>query len=222
MPLCKIAYLGLLDGDLAYGDARGEEHLTRLADSVANAWPSGCEIELISCGPRPRVERLRSRVVRRELPLSGSPVTPWDACSWQLPSALAESDVVHLHDYHSRTCELALLIAKQQRKFLCLTDYGVTANWLTIELDLQRLADVVIAHTADAAAKAAALDNVEFLPAEISLEWFGVPAEWPSRCFIPSTRPGDGRAPRIDYASLGERLKAIYRRAAAKPLEAAA
>ena len=222
MPLAKIAYLGLLDGDLAYGDARGEEHLTRLAESVANAWPGGCEVELISCGPRPRVERLRSRVVRRELPLSGSPVTPWDACSWQLPSVLADADVVHLHDYHSRTCELALLIAKQQRKFLCLTDYGVTANWLTIELDLQRLADVVICHTADAAAKSAAFDNAEFLPAEISLEWFGVPAEWPSRCFIPSTRPRDGRTPRIDYASLGERLQAIYRRAAAKPLEAAA
>lgn len=222
MPLAKIAYLGLLDGDLAYGDARGEEHLTRLAESVAGGWPGGCEIELISCGSQPRVERLRSRVVRRVLPLSGSPVTPWDACSWQLPSALAEADVVHLHDYHSRTCELALLIAKQQRKFLCLTDYGVTANWLTIELELQRLADAVICHAADAAAKAASLENVEFLPADISLEWFGVPAEWPSRRFISSTRPQDGQPPHIDYASLGERLQSIYRRAGAKPLEAAA
>jgi len=222
MSLVKIAYLGLLDGDQASGDARGESHLTQLAESVSVAWRGECEIELISCGPQPRVERLREHVVRRVLPLSGNPLTPWDACSWQLPAALADADIVHLHDYHSRTCELALLIAKQQRKFLCLTDYGVTANWLATELELHCLADAVICHAAVAARKLSGLANVEFLPAEISLEWFGVPAEWPSPCFIPSTRPRDRGAPPVDYASLGERLKEIYVRAAARMLEAVA
>lgn len=222
MSLAKIAYLGLLDGDQASGDARGETHLTRLAESVSIAWRGECEIELISCGPQPRVERLREQVVRRVLPVSGSPLTPWDACSWELPAALADADIVHLHDYHSRTCELALLIAKQQRKFLCLTDYGITANWLATELELHCLADAVICHAADAARKLSSLANVEFLPAEISLEWFGIPAEWPSPCFIPSTRPRDRQAPPVDYASLGDGLQSIYSRAAARALEAAA
>ncbi|HVW37081.1 MAG TPA: hypothetical protein VHB99_07240 [Pirellulales bacterium] len=222
MSLAKIAYLGLLDGDQASGDARGESHLTRLAESVSIAWRGECEIELISCGPQPRVERLREHVVRRVLPVSGSPLTPWDACSWELPAALADADIVHLHDYYSRTCELALLIAKQQRKFLCLTDYGITANWLATELELHCLADAVICHAADAARKLSSLANVEFLPAEISLEWFGIPAEWPSPCFIPSTRPRDRQAPRVDYASLGDGLQAVYSRAAARALEAAA
>jgi hypothetical protein len=114
------------------------------------------------------------------------------------------------------------LIAKQRRKFLCLTDYGVTANWLTVELDLRRLADAVICHADEAANKLAGRGNVELLPAEIALQWFGIPAEWPSPCFIPSTRPQDGQAPHVDYAWLGQKLQAIYQRAAAKTLEAAA
>lgn len=213
MPPTTIAYLGLLDGDEAHRDARGEEHLTRLAEQVAAAGPEDCRIELISCGKTPRTELLRPRVWRRVLPLAGKPRTPWDACSWELPSALVEADVVHLHDMYSRTCELALLIAKQQRKPVCLTDYGIAANWLTVELELAKLADSVVCHSAEVAQKFAGWKTVEFLPAEIDLAWFGIPGEWPSRSFIPATRPKGVEPPHVDYPSLGRELQAIYRQA---------
>ncbi|HEV7223160.1 MAG TPA: hypothetical protein VGN42_10705 [Pirellulales bacterium] len=222
MSSTTIAYLGLLDGDEAYGDARGEEHLTRLAESVAAAYSEDCRIELISCGKSPRVELLRPGVWRRVLPLAGNPCTPWDACSWELPSALIDADIVHLHDAYSRTSELALLIAKQQRKAVCMTEYGVAANWLTIELELAKLADVVVCHSTEVARPLAGWKNVEFLPAEIELAWFGIPAEWPSPCFIPSTRPQGVEAPHIDYPSLGAELQAIYRQALVGLQEAAA
>ena len=217
-----IAYLGLLDGDEACGDARGEEHLTRLAESVAAAYSEECRIELISCGKSPRIELLRPGVWRRVLPLAGNPRTPWDACSWELPSALIDADVVHLHDAYSRTSELALLIAKQQRKVVCLTDYGVAANWLTIELELAKLADVVVCHSMEVARKLAGWKNVEFLPADIELAWFGIPAEWPSPHFVSSTRPQGVAVPHVDYPSLGRELQAIYAQALAGPQEVAA
>lgn len=217
----KIAYLGLLDGDQAYGDARGLRHLERLAAGVAAAAAQACDIELISCGQQPGLRQLQSGVTWRILPESGWPRTPWDACSWELPAALRSADIVHLHDNYSRTCELALLIARQQRKAVCLTDYGVTANWLTIELELNKLADVVICHDRSVAEQASAVNTVELLPAPIDLNWFGVPAEWPSPCFVPSTRPR-APTPEFDYAWLGRELNAIYRGLLAVSEEAAA
>ncbi len=210
MPRHRIAYLGLLDGDSACGDARGEEHLLRLAGGVVAAAEEPCQVEVISCGPQARLQTVRPGVVRRVLPHTGHPQVAWAACSWELPAALREADLVHVHDGYSRTSELGLLIAKQQQKPVCLTEYGVTANWLSVELELTRLADAIICHDASVAEKAASAGPIELLPADIDLSWFGVPAEWPSPCFLPSTRLR-GAARQIDYGSLGRQLYAIYR-----------
>jgi hypothetical protein len=212
-PPTKIAYLGLLDGDQAYGDARGERHLARRPARGAAAWPEDCQIELISCGCAPRIELLGPGVWRRVLPSAGNPRAPWAACSWELPAALCDADIVHLHDGYSRSCELAILIAKQMRKIVCLTDYGVAANWLTVELELAKLADVVVCHSIEVAQRLAGWKTAAYLPAEIDLDWFGIPAEWPSEHFIPSTRPQGVEPPHVDYHSLGAELQAIYRQA---------
>lgn len=211
MPRHRIAYLGMLDGDRACGDTRGEDHLRQLAAAVAEAEPGDCEIEIISCGPEARLKTLHPGVTRRVLEQSVDSEIAWDASSWELPAALRAADVVHLHDGYSRTCELGLLIAKQQQKPVCVTDYGVTANWLTTELELGKLADAIICHESSTAEKAVFPEAVELLPAPIDLNWFGVPAEWPSPCFLPPSRP-PGPEPVIDYGSLGRRLAGIYRR----------
>ncbi|HVX62139.1 MAG TPA: hypothetical protein VHC19_16090 [Pirellulales bacterium] len=210
MPRHRIAYLGLLDGDRACGDTRGEDHLRQLAAAVTAAEPETWEIEIISCGPEARLQTLEPGVTRRVLQQSVESEIAWDASSWELPAALRAADAVHLHDGYSRTCELGLLIARQQQKPVCLTDYGVTANWLTNELELGKLADAIICHEASAAEKAVSPEAVELLPAPIDLNWFGVPAEWPSPCFLPPTRPR-GPALKINYGSLGRRLAEIYR-----------
>ena len=114
-------------------------------------------------------------------------------------------------------------MAKQLRKPICVTEYGVKGHWLGIELDLPRLADAIICHSAAVAAEvtAAATDTpVELLEAQIDAHWFGVPADWPALgC---ATIAGVDEQRRTDYDALGARLHAIYHRLAVESLEAAA
>jgi hypothetical protein len=222
MPQTKIAYLGLLDGDRASGSPRGERHLSALARAVVAASQGTLAVELLSCGPEPECRTLGPGVVRRVLPWIGLPRTPWDANSWELPAALADAALVHLHDGFSRACEIGLLFAKQWQKRVCMTDYGLTGHWISVELGLCALADVVICHSHSVAVKLPAGVPVEVVSGRINPYWFGVAAEWPSSSPIPPWGPDDETPPAVDYVTLGAELSAIYRHVLARSREAAA
>jgi hypothetical protein len=222
MPQTKIAYLGLLDGDRATGAPRGERHLSAVARGVVDASQGEFAVDLISCGPTPECRSLSTGVIHRVLPWAGQPRTPWDACSWELADSLSGVALVHLHDGFSRICEVGLLVAKQWSKTVCLTEFGLTGHWLSLELGLDELADVVVCHSVAVAAKLRAGLCVEVVSGRVSPHWFGVASEWPN----PTPQRASGRdadtPPEVDYVALGAELSSIYRRMLAKRREAAA
>jgi len=206
MAQIKIAYLGLFDGDQATGSPRGERHL----------------LALLSCGPKPECRPLCPGVVKRVLPWAGRPRTPWDASSWELPAALADASLVHLHDGFSRACEIGLLVAKQLRTPVCVTDYGVVGHWLSLELGLNALADAVIRHSQSVAAQAHSSVPHEVVSGRVNPHWFGVASEWPGATPVPPADSEDEAPPAVDYATLGTELSAIYRKVLMRHRETAA
>jgi hypothetical protein len=219
----RIVYLGLLASDRATGLRRAEEHLTALAHSVVGHGRGASTVDVISCGEAVGRRMLGTGVYRSVLPFAGTPRTPWDAASWELPERLADCDLVHIHDSFSRLGELGLLVAKQLRKPVCVTEYGVKGHWLGIELDLSRLADAIVCHSATVAEglrSAAGEAPIELLEAGIDAAWFGVPADWPAVAC--ATIAADNERRQIDYDALGARLHAIYHRLALGALEVAA
>lgn len=219
MKTITVAYLGLLDSDRATGTRRAEDHLTRLAQAVAVRSGYGWTVEIFSAGAEAGTRTVSPGVVRTILPIAGKPRTPWDAVSWQLPDALARADLVHLHDGFSRLCEAALLLAKPSHQPICLSEYGLNGQWLSSELGLIELADVVICHSPELARRLATTRPVEVVPCNLDVAGLGVPANWPSPgCLPPPRRP----SPRIDYRPAADGLYSIYHRLLAQTLEVAA
>lgn len=214
-----VAYFGLLDSDRATGTRRAEEHLTRLAQAVAARSGYGWTVEIMSAGDEAGTQTVSAGVVRTILPIAGKPRTPWDAVSWRLPEALARADLVHLHDGFSRLGEAALLIAKQSHQPICITEYGLNGHWLSSELGLIELADVVICHCPALAGRLQSTRPVEVVPAKIDVAALGLPAAWPSPNCLPlrAEQPASN-----EYRAAGAALYAIYHRLLNQTMEIAA
>lgn len=207
-----ISYLGLLDSDRATGLERAEPHLCRLAQEVVAASQGEATVELISCGPNPQSRTLAPGVIRTVLPLAGNPRTVWDSISWELPAKVENSDVVHLHESFSRTCEVGLLVAKLWRRPVCLTEYGVPGDWLAHELRLAELADAVICHSSEVAREMNLARKPEVVPCQVDIDWLGVPGEWPSPLCRPSPRAAGPMPLQVDYHAVADSFYSIYRR----------
>ena len=54
------------------------------------------------------------------------PINSLDVVSWDLPAAIADVDLIHIHQAYTRCSEVALLVAKQQGKPIVVTDHGGT------------------------------------------------------------------------------------------------
>ena len=218
----KITWLGLLDSDDATASTRAEDYLARLARHVVLASRHAWSIDLISCGRNPGCHTLSTGVERVVLPVAGSPRTVWDRVSWALPAALSAADLVHLHDGFSRSCEMALLIAKQARKPVCMTEWGLEGYWLSSELALRELADVVICHDVTVANSMASARPVELIPLGIDVRQIGVPASWPQNDCLDSDGQGTALPANDEYAAAGNFLYRTYRGLADRSRRAAA
>ena len=218
----KIAWLGLLDSDDMTGLPRAQEHLMRLAQQVVAASGYGWEIELISCGSQPGTHAVSAGIDRVVLPTAGRAQTVWDRVSWDLPDAIDRADLVHLHDGFSRSCELALLIAKQLHKPLCVTQWGIEGHWLSTELQLRDLADVIVCHDSTVARTVAGRKPVELIACDIDVRRLGVPAPWPANaCLDMASREVTSPA-HEQYAAAGATLYRVYHRLIASTRRAAA
>lgn len=211
MPI-QITYLGLLDSDRLTGSGRAAAHLCQMAIEVVKAFQGEATIELISCGPNPHTRQVAQGVMWTVLPVNGHPQTPWDSISWHLPKKVADSDLVHLHECFSRTCEVGLLTAKLWRRPVCLTEYGIPGDWLALDLGLAELADAVVCHSEKAARETRTTQRPHIVPCELDIDWLGVPAEWPIPVCRPSPSPTGAQEPRIDYPAVGQSLYHVYRR----------
>ncbi len=119
-----------------------------LAIGVVHAAEGSCEVEIISYGPRSFQNALHPGVTLRVLRADNQPKIRLDMVSWDLAAAIADADLVHLHAAYNRSSEMGLLLARQQRKPICLTDHGSQTSTLGQDLGIIELADLIIANSA--------------------------------------------------------------------------
>lgn len=143
----SVAYLTPLYFDESSCLGGGERYPLNLARGVVAASGGRYAVELLSFGERPHRQPLAPGVSLRVLTLARRPRSPLDAVSWELPEAIAGADLVHIHQAYTRCAELGLVVAKQQRKPVCVTDHGGFSSPLGAEVGSLDLADRIVAYS---------------------------------------------------------------------------
>jgi glycosyltransferase involved in cell wall biosynthesis len=143
----KIAYLTPLYFSEQSCLGGGERYPLNMARGVVESTGGRFEVELISYGDSPRRQAMADGVWLRVLTAAGRPKNPLDVVSWELPDALAEADLLHIHQAYTRCAELGLLVARQLRKPICVTDHGGESSTLGRSLGSLELADRVVAYS---------------------------------------------------------------------------
>jgi hypothetical protein len=136
--------VGLLTA-LVYENASAKLHdlfswARRLYRAAHGAW----QVEVICYGAAASRQLVEDGLSLRILP-AVKPTLSFEAVSWSLPEALADVDVVHVHDLETRSGETGLLAAKLLGKPVCVTEPGNTHSSLGKDLQIQELADRVLA-----------------------------------------------------------------------------
>jgi glycosyltransferase involved in cell wall biosynthesis len=143
----KIAYLTPLYFDEKSCLGGGERYPLNLAAGVVHASGGTCAVELVSYGDVSDRRTLRPGVTLRILRADNRPANRLDVVSWELCGAIADADLVHIHMAYTRSNELALVLAKMQRKPVYLTDHGGMSSTIGLNLGAAELADRIIAYS---------------------------------------------------------------------------
>ena len=181
MSIRKVAYLTPLYFDEKSSLGGGERYPLNLAIGVVHASGGTCQVELISYGAASFRKVLYPGVSLRVLRVDNRPERSLDVMSWELPSAIADADLVHLHSAYNRSSEVGLLVAKQQRKPICVTDHGGMTSTLGLDLGILELADQIITNSAFGAAFYRTQTPIEVIPGGVDGTLFTPPP--------PGTRP---------------------------------
>ena len=145
--MAKIACLSpMYFGDESYVGG-GERYPLNLARGVVASTGGEFAVDLISFGPAARSYPIEPGLTMRVLPAARPPLNPLDVVSWDLPSAIADADLVHIHQAYTRCSEVALLVAKQQGKAIVVTDHGGTTSTLGTSVGALELADRIVANS---------------------------------------------------------------------------
>src|SRR5512138_895124 len=147
MAVRKIAYLTPMYFDERSYLGGGERYPLNMARGVVEGFGGVYEVELISFGDAPHRQMISPGVSLRILPVARRPKIPMDVFSWELPGAIADADLVHIHQAYTRCSEIGLLVARQQRKPICITDHGGTTSTLGVQLGSLELADRVVCYS---------------------------------------------------------------------------
>jgi glycosyltransferase involved in cell wall biosynthesis len=140
----RIAYLTpLYFADESYIGG-GERYPLNLAIGVAESSDGEFEVEILSFGPRPVVRDLHPGVRLRVLPTAYRPQNPLDQLSWDLPDAIADADLVHIHQAYTRPSEVGIVLARLSGKPVCVTDHGGPSSPIGIEFGSLDLVDRVV------------------------------------------------------------------------------
>ena len=177
----KVAFLTPLYFDEASCIGGGERYATNMAVGLVEASQGAYEVELISYGVTSAFRELRPGVSLRVLPVAKRPSDPLDAVSWELPSAIADADLVHVHMAFSRSGEFGLLAARQQRKPTCASDHGGHSSWLGASLGTLELADRIVAYSSFGASLFRTPTPVVVIRGGVDAERFAPPEPRPTR-----------------------------------------
>ena len=176
MPARKIAYLTPFYFDEASSLGGGERYPWNLARGVVASSGGEYEVEIISYGESSGRRELGPGISLRILEAAFEPPHPIDVASWELPDALADADLVHIHAAYTRSAELGILIAKHQRKPICVTDHGGYASSLGDALGSLDLADRVLCYSDFGASFYKTTTPIEIVKGGVDTEAFAPPA----------------------------------------------
>jgi glycosyltransferase involved in cell wall biosynthesis len=155
----------------------GERYPLNLSRGIVESSRGRHSVEILSFGPSSRTYPLGPGLTIRVLEAVRKPLNPLDVVSWELPSALAGADLVHIHQAYTRCSEMAYLVAAQQRKPIVVTDHGGATSTLGTSVGSLELADQIIANSRFAASLyqtsrpitviKGGVDGVRFCPPQI-------------------------------------------------------
>ncbi len=145
--VAKIACLTpLYFGDESYIGG-GERYPLNLSRGVVESSGGAYSVDLISFGPTARSYPIAPGLNVKILAAARPPLNSLDVVSWDLPSAIADVDLIHIHQAYTRCSEVALLVAKQQGKPIVVTDHGGTTSTLGTSVGALELADQIISNS---------------------------------------------------------------------------
>lgn len=177
----KVAFLTPLYFDEGSCLGGGERYPLNLARGVVDASGGDYRVELISFGASATTRPLLPGVTLRVLKAAKKPDNPADVVSWDLPAAIADADLVHIHQAYTRCSEMGLLVAKQQRKPICVTDHGGNSSPLGIELGSLELADRVFCQSDFIASMLRTRTPIVMVKGGVDATLFAPPAVRPKR-----------------------------------------
>ena len=125
----------------------GERYPLNLSRGVVESSGGAYSVDLISFGPKSRSYPLGPGLTVKVLAVARPPLNPLDVVSWDLPAAIAEADLIHVHQAYTRCSEMAYLVAKQQGKPIVVTDHGGTTSTLGTSIGSLELADHIVSNS---------------------------------------------------------------------------
>ena len=180
----KVAYLTPLYFSDQSCIGGGERYPTNLAKGVVHASNYSCRVELISYGPCSQVKELFPGVTLRVLRTDLLPANVLDVGSWELPSAIRDADVVHIHQAFTRSSEAGYLAAKLQGKPIVVSDHGGISSHLGIQINILDMVDRVIAYSQFGANMLRTRTKIEIIRGGVDGEWFCPPTVRPRRTHV--------------------------------------
>lgn len=139
-------YLTTLWFDEGVPPDAGEEHrhLLGLARAAVAASWGRWQVEVVGYGPCSRRESLGDGVTLRCMRAAAVTADPGWRLSWELPQAIAGTDLVHVHHPYTRTADLGLMLARQAGQPACVTAHGGTVNALGVPMGSLALAQHLV------------------------------------------------------------------------------
>ncbi len=125
----------------------GERYPLNLSRGIVEGSGGAYSVDLISFGPASRSYRLAPGLMVRVLAAARPPINPLDVVSWELPAAIADADLIHVHQAYTRCSEVAYLVARQQGKPIVVTDHGGTTSTLGTSIGSLELADHIVSNS---------------------------------------------------------------------------
>ena len=143
----KVAYITpLYFGDDSYVGG-GERYPLNMAIGVVEASDGEFEVELLSFGRSSFRRQLHAGVTLRAMKAAYTPHCSLDNLSWELPDAIAEFDLIHIHQAYTRCSEVSYVVAKLHNKPICVSDHGGLSSPLGVQLGSLELADHVVCYS---------------------------------------------------------------------------
>ncbi len=125
----------------------GERYPLNLSRGIVESSGGAYSVDLISFGATARTYPVAPGLTVKVLKAARPPLNSLDVVSWDLPAAVADVDLIHIHQAYTRCSEVALLVAKQQGKPIVVTDHGGTTSTLGTSVGSLELADAIVSNS---------------------------------------------------------------------------